>query len=85
MRFYDQKSTLESIGIQLNRKSQDNHTNNNDYRLVDICKNDNLTILNGRYGKDKNIGNTTFRGNSVIDYTISSIKGFSLLNDFEVI
>ena len=44
-----------------------------------------LTILNGRYGKDKNIGNTTFRGNSVIDYTISSIKGFSLLSDFEII
>ena len=27
MQFYDQKSTLESISIQLNRKSQDNHTN----------------------------------------------------------
>ena len=85
MLFYNQKSTLETMGIQLHRSSMDKHTNNNGYRLVEICKNNNLTILNGRFGRDKGIGRMTFRNTSVIDYAISSIKGLTLLTDFEVI
>ena len=85
MQFYNQKASLESMGIQLGRKSKDKMINNNGYRLIEICKNNNLTILNGRYGKDKDIGNMTFRNTSVIDYATSSLKGFSLLSEFEVI
>ena len=85
MLFYNQKSTLETMGIQLHRTSMDKHTNNNGYRLVEICKNNNLTILNGRFGRDKGIGRMTFRNTSVIDYAISSVKGLTLLTDFEVI
>ena len=57
-------STLETMGIQLHRTSMDKHTNDNGYRLVEICKNNNLTILNGRFGQDKGIGRMTFRNSS---------------------
>ena len=62
----------------------DKKKNNNGFKLIDICKNNNLTILNGRFGKDKNIGNATFRGISVIDYVISSGGGLKLLDDFDI-
>ena len=77
--------TPVTMGIQLHRTSMDKHTKNNGYRLVEICKNNNLTILNGRFGQDKGIGCMTFRNTSVIDYAISSVKGLTLLTDFEVI
>ena len=76
---------LKVLAFSSNANQRIKLRNNNGYKLVDICKDNNLTILNGRYGKDRNIGNATFRGKSVIDYTISSIKGFTLLTDFEII
>ena len=33
---------------------------------------------------DKNVGRFTFRGLSVIDYTISSVLGLPLISDFEI-
>lgn len=83
--FYDQKSALETLGIQIHRKSSDKKKNNNGFKLVELCKNNNLTILNGRFGKDQDVGKPTFRGISVIDYIISSLNGLTLLSDFEVI
>lgn len=76
--------TLENFGIQVNRRSVDKRKNNNGFKLIDICKNDNLTNLNGRFGKDKSIGNATFRGISVIDYVISSVGGLKRLDDFDI-
>ena len=51
--FCDQKCELERFGINVTRKSMDKKKSNGDFRLIDICKNHNLTILNGRYGLDK--------------------------------
>lgn len=83
--FLDQRAAMENLGIILNRVSQDSKKNNHGYKLIDICKNNNMVILNGRFGKDKNIGKKTFRNTSVLDYIISSLAGFKLLQDFEVI
>ena len=44
-----------------------------------------MFIVNGRFGKDKGIGETTFRDKSLIDYTLCSAESFEILNDFEVI
>ena len=41
-------------------------------------------MLNDRYGQDAGKGNYTFRDQSVIDYSISSSEGFSLLTDFKI-
>ena len=62
----------------------DRKKNNSGFELIDICKNLNLTILNGRFGQDKNKGAMTFRNISVIDYAIVSVKCFDLLKDFQI-
>ena len=43
-----------------------------------------VTILNERYGQDEGVGSFTFRDQSVIDYAITSRRGFILLSDFEI-
>lgn len=65
--FFDQKCVLEKYQVQINRISMDKKKNNSGFRLIDISKNNNLFILNGQYGQDKNIGAMTFRSTSVID------------------
>ena len=81
---FDQEEFLIKSNITTNRASKDTKTNNTGFKLVDICKNNNLTILNGRYGQDNGIGDLTFRDKSVIDYSISSNKEFKILSDFKI-
>ncbi|MCG7875884.1 MAG: reverse transcriptase family protein [Candidatus Thiodiazotropha endolucinida] len=83
--FFDQKSVLERHNIQVNRASKDKKKNGSGQRLTDICKNNNLFILNGRYGHDRNVGEMTFRNTSVIDYALVSSKTLSILSDFQIL
>ena len=48
--------------------------------LIDICKNNNLFILNGRCGKDKGVGAFTFKQCSVID----SCQALKFINSLEI-
>ena len=50
---------LTSVNYQ--KSVQDKVINNEGNKLIDICKSNNLFILNGRCGTDKNIGAMTFR------------------------
>lgn len=75
---------MQNNNILVNRVSNDKKTNNIGYKIVDICKNNNLLILNGRFSQDAEKGKFTFRDQSVIDYTISSNKGFQILTYFEI-
>ena len=83
--FLDQKSRMEQNGIQLIRNSKDKKTNNHGYKLIELCKNNSVFIVNGRVGKDKNVGKMTFKNLSVIDYMLSTIEGYSLLSYFDVL
>ncbi|MEW8546031.1 MAG: endonuclease/exonuclease/phosphatase family protein [Candidatus Thiodiazotropha sp.] len=83
--FFNKTTILEQLKIPLNRTSNDTKTNNAGYWLMNVCKNNNLFIVNGRVGKDKNIGNKTFRDQSVIDYTLCTADCFYLLQQFEII
>ena len=84
LNFFNQANILCSININKERISQDSKTNTNGYKLIDICRNNNLFILNGRFGKDKRLGKFTFREQSLIDYTLCSFESLKLLIDFEV-
>ena len=79
--FYNQKCVLENFGIQLQRASKDKKKNNG-LKLINTCKNNNLTLLNSRYDRDKNEGELTFRESLVIDYAITSSKGVEFLQNF---
>ena len=82
--FFDQESFFINNNIIINRTSKDIKKNSIGYRITDVCKNNNMSILNGRYGQDEGVGSFTFRDQTVIDYTITSRRGFTLLSDFEI-
>lgn len=84
MNFFYQKALLEKYEIRLQRVSLDKKKNNSGFRLIDICKINNLLILNGRYGHDKNTGAMTFRDTSVIEYVLVSAKAFEILHSFQI-
>ena len=81
----DKYKILENLSITLQRKSQDSKLNTNGYKLLDICKNNNLFILNGRLSADSDVGRFTFREKSVIDYVIASAECFEKISHFETI
>ena len=77
------------------RSNSDNApTNWNGRALIDMCKDSNSLILNGRTGHDQGVGNSTFFsldqdnqvhvGVSTIDYGISSHSLWPYITDFEV-
>ena len=61
---------LNSLGMPITRVNKDTKINNNGRRLTEMCKLQELCILNGRAGLDRNIGNLTFDEKSTIDYMI---------------
>ena len=85
-RFFNPDSELTNYSVARDRKSKDTKTNNNHgYKKLDICKNNNLFLVNGRIDCDKAVGNYTFRNISVLDYCIVSLKMFEFYQDFEVV
>jgi hypothetical protein len=82
---------LEEINLKVNftndRKSKDSVLNARGRKLLDMCENFSLFILNGRSISDKE-GEFTFvnsQGASVIDLALVSVNMLSIVNDFEVI
>ena len=57
------------------RKSQDSVYNNVGNILLEICKSNNLFILNGRCGKDKE---------AFVDYSITTAETLKFIDDFEI-
>ena len=57
----------ESQGL-LERMSSDIHRNDYGYKLIELCKNNNLYIVNGRIGETK----LTCKDSSTVDYIICS-------------
>ena len=82
--FFNASSVLLDNNMNLRRISHDTVCNNEGNALLEICKSNNLCILNGRCGKDKNLGSFTFKHTSVIDYSITTVDTFKFIDDFEV-
>ena len=83
--FFSNVNKLSCLNIPKDRVSMDTHTNNNGFRLLEMCKNNNLFIINGRLGRDKLVGEYTFRRTSVLDYTIASVECIKLMKNFEIV
>lgn len=67
--YFDKHILQEGVSYPRVRSSKDSHV----FMLLDTCKNNNLFILNGRCGTDRNIEIFTFRDRSVIDYVIATV------------
>jgi hypothetical protein len=81
----NQYAILENLSVPLERCSLDHKTNVNGLRLIQICRNNNLFLFNGRLFKDKSKGSFTFRNKSVIDYVMATAACFKYISDFEII
>ena len=82
--FFDKHTLLEGLSLPLERCSCDKKSNTNGMRIIEMCRNNNLFIMNGRLFKDQNIGTYTFRNKSVIDYAMASAECFEHIADFEI-
>lgn len=82
---FNKTDVLDLDFLSRKRANQDESVNTQGESLLDICKSNNLFILNGRCHKDKGVGKFTFRDTSVIDYAISSYEGLKRVQEFEII
>ena len=65
--------------ISPHRSSGDDICNNYGYWFVDFCKNMGLYIANERCGGNCNIGKTTCKGTSLVDYIVISHDLFPIV------
>ena len=70
--------------IPLERKNAGNVTNVYGRILLELCKNNNLFILNGRMGQDKLCPKVTCKDRSTVDYILSTVGNFLVLDNFTV-
>ena len=83
--FFEEVKTLSTFGVNSKRFNQDvKPVNRNGERLLDLCCNHTLFIVNGRFGADANFGKTTCKDISVVDYTIVSADVFSVMHTFHI-
>ena len=76
---------LEELNIPVNRTSQDIVKNQYGNRLLELCKCNDLFIVNGRIGGDKNIGKLTCKNSNIVDYVISSVDFLKCIVDMDVL
>ena len=73
--------------INQKRVNKDKTVNSNGKKLIKLCKENNMIIVNGRTGSDREIGELTFnskKGSSTIDYCVASPDFFPHIQDFHV-
>ena len=80
----DVKIVLEN-GFSLERYSQDNVTNNSGYRLIELCKDLGIFIVNGWFGSYYSLGEFTCKNASVVDYILMSPKLFTKVLKFNAL
>ena len=83
-KFLDIINIFNSLNVPLNRTNMDTKVNNNGRSLIEMCNVHDLCIVNGRFGSDKNIGNTTCADVSTIDYVICTPDLFPKITDFTI-
>ena len=74
-------SFLTDSNLPLNRKNIDKGKNNFGKLLINLCKGQNLFIMNRRVGSDNNIGELTCRNASAVDYFICSPNFIKCIDD----
>ena len=75
---------LNMYNIPLERKSLDKIANTYGHALLDMCKNNDLFILNGRIGEDGVKTKLTCKDKSTVDYSLSSGQLFRYYSEFQV-
>lgn len=75
---------FERYDVPLDRNSADDTANSYGYSLLELCRNNNLFILNGRIGTDYTNPSPTCKNKSTVDYFISSAYVLPNIKDFNI-
>ena len=75
---------FNSLNMPIKRINKDPKSNNNGRKLVHMCKIQELCIVNGRMGSDRNIGDLTCAGASTVDYMICTPDLLQNIQNFTV-
>ena len=82
------RSSLSELGFTTDRFNNDLMINSNGLNLIDICMSFDLSIINGRFVDDKEIGEYTCYnkngGRNAVDYAIVSNNKFENVMNFNV-
>lgn len=84
---FNSKQYFEEHGLNTKRTNKDRVTNNNGFKLIELCRCLDLKIVNGRFGSNNNIGDFTCisnQGSSTVDYCIASPELFPYFDNFTV-
>ncbi|KAK6181790.1 hypothetical protein SNE40_009575 [Patella caerulea] len=80
----ESESAFWSYDVPLQRYNQDKTVNSYGERLIGLCKNLGIYVVNGRFGSEKGIGSFTCDGRSVVDYVCCSPKVMGNIIEFEI-
>ncbi|ESO87463.1 hypothetical protein LOTGIDRAFT_166616 [Lottia gigantea] len=81
---FEQNTAIASYGGTLERSNKDKVLNRYGERLLEMCINLGIYILNSRSETDKNIGAFTCAGSSAVDYAICSPGLFRYTKEFTI-
>ena len=82
--FDNDDNSVTDCSLSTPRVNSDKHINNRGRRLIELCRSLNLIIMNGRYGKDSQVGKKTCKNSSTVDYVIISAHCIESVSDFAV-
>ena len=69
----DDLVALDELEIPRQRKSMDKVKNWYGNKLLELCRSNNLFLLNGRVGEDQHEGRLTCKNSSTVDYCLSAV------------
>ncbi|KAK6171818.1 hypothetical protein SNE40_018245 [Patella caerulea] len=77
-------NVLNELNIQTHRICKDTNKNQYGSNLIQLCKNNDLIIMNGRMNKDIT-GKLTCKNSSTVDYTLCTSELIKLVKEFDVL
>ena len=75
---------MNKLNIDTITVSNDSKVNSFGKQLIDVYKNNDMLILNGRAFGDKGVGQTTCKNKSSVDYVLCSFCSIAFLTNFEI-
>ena len=80
----NEENEFRNLGFSQERTSMDKGINQYDRRFLDFCKTNTIYIVNGRIGEDRYHGRVTCKGNSTVDYMVTSPQLFTRILQFQI-
>ena len=74
---------FNDCNMPLMRQNEAQTSNPHGKQMIEFCKNNNIFILNGRYGPDS--ANLTCKSSSTIDYALCTASTFNMILGFHIL